>query len=89
MQLATLAPPGGVVLDPFTGSGSTLIAARRAGRIGVGVELSATHVATAAKRVREDAEDMRLDFGDAVDPSSSGESLSPAVDVSIPEVGAA
>jgi site-specific DNA-methyltransferase (adenine-specific) len=50
-KLVTLAPPGGVVLDPFTGSGSTLVAARRTGRRGVGVELSHVHAETARLRV--------------------------------------
>lgn len=32
-------PPGGIVVDPFLGSGSTAVAARRTGRHWVGVEL--------------------------------------------------
>jgi site-specific DNA-methyltransferase (adenine-specific) len=62
MKLATLAPPDGIVVDPFTGSGSALLGAQRAGRRGFGVELSATHAVTAATRVQGDAEEMRLDF---------------------------
>jgi site-specific DNA-methyltransferase (adenine-specific) len=31
--------PGGVVLDPYAGSGSTIVAAERTGRIGYGVEI--------------------------------------------------
>lgn len=59
-KLATLAPPGGVVLDPFTGSGSTLVAARRVGRRGIGVELSHTHAATALHRITN--ETLQLDL---------------------------
>jgi DNA modification methylase len=33
-------PPGGIVFDPFVGSGTTLLVAHRLGRFGVGVDLS-------------------------------------------------
>lgn len=59
-KLCTLAPPGGVVLDPFTGSGSALVAARRSGRRGIGVELSALHAATAAKRIVDETLQLEL-----------------------------
>jgi len=39
------------VLDPFCGSGSTLVAARQAGHRGVGLELSADYVALARSRL--------------------------------------
>lgn len=45
-------PPGEVVLDPFAGTGTTLAAAKRLGRQGVGIELN-----------REYAEIMRQRFG--------------------------
>lgn len=61
-KLVTLAPPGGVVFDPFTGSGSVLVAARRMFRRGVGVELSATHVETARVRLAEEAAQLNLDL---------------------------
>jgi site-specific DNA-methyltransferase (adenine-specific) len=43
--------PGEVVLDPFCGSGSTLIAARDAGRASLGIELDEGHHATATRRL--------------------------------------
>ncbi|WP_263353314.1 DNA methyltransferase [Acidicapsa acidisoli] len=46
-------PPGGIVLDPFAGSGSTLEAAQRLGRKWVGVELSAEYHAIANKRLSQ------------------------------------
>lgn len=42
---------GGVVLDPFVGCGSTLVAAHRNGRLGVGVELSRTFWSSTFKRI--------------------------------------
>lgn len=44
-------PPGGVVLDPFIGSGTTLVAARAAGRHGIGADLSRAYLALAATRL--------------------------------------
>lgn len=42
---------GDIVLDPFAGSGSTLVAAARTGRIGVGYDLDAQYVALGQERV--------------------------------------
>ncbi|MGQ4409056.1 DNA methyltransferase, partial [[Kitasatospora] papulosa] len=51
-QLVQVCPEGGTVLDPFTGSGSTGVAALRAGRRFVGVELSAHYADIAEERLR-------------------------------------
>jgi len=46
--------PGDVVLDPFAGSGTTLVAAARHGRRWVGTELSEQYAALATRRIEED-----------------------------------
>ncbi len=51
-QLVQICPEGGVVLDPFTGSGSTGVAALREGRRFVGVELSPHYAEVAEQRLR-------------------------------------
>jgi site-specific DNA-methyltransferase (adenine-specific) len=51
-ELVRLCPPGGVVLDPFQGSGSTGIACARAGLRYVGIELSAYWAALSRERLR-------------------------------------
>lgn len=47
-------PPGGLVLDPFSGSGSTLVAARREGCAYAGIERDPRYAAIARDRVRLD-----------------------------------
>lgn len=49
-----ITPPGGVVLDPFAGSGSTLVAAKRGGWPFVGFELNPHYVEIAEKRLEND-----------------------------------
>lgn len=48
-------PPGGLVLDPFAGSGSTLIAALREGFDCIGIERDAEYVEIARARIQGDA----------------------------------
>jgi site-specific DNA-methyltransferase (adenine-specific) len=45
--------PGSLVLDPFCGSGTTLVAAHRAGRRFVGGDIGALAIKTTAKRLAE------------------------------------
>jgi DNA modification methylase len=46
-------PAQGIVLDPFAGSGSALVAARQLGRQCVGIELDEQHHGTATARLQE------------------------------------
>lgn len=45
------APTGGLVLDPFAGSGSTLVASETKGRRYLGIELDHVHCMTARRRL--------------------------------------
>ncbi|MDA8185735.1 MAG: site-specific DNA-methyltransferase, partial [Actinomycetota bacterium] len=46
--------PGELVVDPFAGSGTVLVAARSLGRHALGTEISKSTCAIAARRLRED-----------------------------------
>ncbi len=45
--------PGDTVLDPFAGSGTALLAAKRLGRCAIGIEIEERYCATAAARLDE------------------------------------
>lgn len=51
-ELVAICPPGGRILDPFAGSGTTMVAALESGREAVGIELSEHWFDHAAGRLR-------------------------------------
>ena len=57
-------PVGGLVLDPFLGSGTTAVACVQTGRNFIGIEIDPGYCAIAEKRIREAQAQPRL-FTDA------------------------
>ena len=56
-------PKGGIVLDPFTGSGSTLIAAKKLGLNYIGIELNPEYITIAEARLKAVESQLPLSLG--------------------------
>lgn len=59
--ILALTEPGDVVLDPYMGSGSTLVAARNLKRRAVGIEIEEKHCVTAVERLGRLSLEVGLD----------------------------
>jgi DNA modification methylase len=55
LPIVATCPPGGTVLDPFCGTGTSLIVARRLGRKSIGIDISKSYVELARQRIVADA----------------------------------
>lgn len=53
--ICSFCPPGGVVLDPFVGSGTTVAVASKEGRSGIGIDLRQSQIELSRKRIYDDA----------------------------------
>jgi DNA modification methylase len=71
--------PGDIVLDPFAGSGSTLVAAQELGRRFVGIELDPVHHLTASTRLQGEK-------AITVKPALSKFGQAPEIRVTVPPV---
>ncbi len=55
-------PATGIVLDPFSGTGTTSVVARSLGRKSVGIDISREYIEEAEKRVRDRFSQLELSF---------------------------
>ncbi len=51
--ISSVTKPGDLIIDPFAGSGSTCVAAKKTGRRFIGIELDDEHFKNASRRIEE------------------------------------
>ena len=61
-------PEASTILDPFMGSGTTLVACQRLGRMGTGIEIDPDYFEVACRRVEEATRQPDLFITPAVQP---------------------
>jgi DNA modification methylase len=54
--MVRIVEPGGIILDPFCGAGTTVLAAKLEGYPAVGIELSPHYAKTARERIETEGE---------------------------------
>ena len=69
-QLEKYSKPGDLILDPFSGSGTTAIAAHLLGRRFVCIEKDADYHAASVARLADEKKQQRFDFSAAIPPAS-------------------
>lgn len=63
-QLVQVVPPGGVILDPFMGSGTTGVAAVQNGREFIGIEMEQGYFDVAQRRIDAAGQQLGLGIGE-------------------------
>ncbi len=69
LLIGACCPPGGTVLDPCCGSGTTLVAAKASGRHGVGCDLNPDAIAITRSRLSTKTKDEEAGKGSGTGPS--------------------
>ena len=66
--IARFSISGETIIDPFMGSGTTLVACQKLGRHGIGIEIDPDYFEIACKRVEEAARQPDLFIADVPKP---------------------